>query len=111
MKTKEELRKYSRELYHKHRDVKLLRRKELTEIRKQMVFILYGERCQYCGFSDKRALQLDHVQNDGAVERRRNGKNVSTIWRDAAKHFNPDKYQILCSNCNWIKHISKGGFK
>jgi hypothetical protein len=30
----------------------------------------YGEVCAICGFSDARALHLDHVENNGALERR-----------------------------------------
>lgn len=69
---------------------------------------MYGEKCARCKFSDKRALQLDHVNNDGAKNRvsRKTGMRVTKCeraWYDAAKAYRPDKYQILCANCNWIK--------
>lgn len=75
---------------------------------KDRVFDMYGRTCVRCAFGDVRALQLDHVKNDGYKHRirRRSGRRVSNTqpsWYDAMKSYQPDKYQILCANCNWIK--------
>ena len=75
---------------------------------KSVVFDLYGRKCVRCGFSDMRALQLDHVKDDGNLNRirKRDGKRVTKTqpaWYDAMKSYRPEKYQILCANCNWIK--------
>jgi len=43
---------------------------------RQKVVDSLGGVCVRCGFSDIRALQIDHIKN---------------------------KYQLLCANCNWIK--------
>lgn len=70
-----------------------------------------GGRCAQCGFADWRALQVDHVNGDGASDRRRsNGSRYAYAKIVAA---NPDKYQLLCANCNWIKryeHKEHGGY-
>ncbi len=58
-----------------------------------------GGKCK-CGFSDWRALQIDHINGGGNKER----KNIG--W---AKLYNKiiagtiKGYQLLCANCNFIK--------
>src|ERR1700691_1366839 len=76
--------------------------------RRERVFAIYGAVCVKCGFADKRALQLDHVQDDGHKHRitRKDGRRTTDCkraWTEAAKGYQPDKFQILCANCNWIK--------
>lgn len=58
--------------------------------------------CVQCGFSDIRALCLDHV-NGGGTEQRRAFKNGGNVWLWLARHSFPPGYQILCANCNTIK--------
>lgn len=68
----------------------------------------YGQACTRCGFSDIRALQIDHVDNNGAEERTAlGGKNFSghTFYRWLKKQGWPDGYQTLCANCNMIKQM------
>lgn len=64
-------------------------------------------KCKSCGFNDIRALQLDHINNDGAEERRRVGHSRTsaggTFYRWLRKNGFPPGYQILCANCNWVK--------
>ena len=66
-------------------------------------------KCAKCGFSDMRALCLDHIYNDGAEERRmitngvRNNFNGQKIYQWVKKNNFPDRYQVLCFNCNIIK--------
>jgi mannosyltransferase OCH1-like enzyme len=81
---------------------------------KERVFEAYGHRCAKCGFSDKRALQLDHVQDDGYKHRiihstGRKSNKTQAAWYDAMRHYQPDRYQILCANCNWIKRYEHSG--
>ncbi len=64
------------------------------------MFRLLGSFCKRCGFSDKRALQVDHVHNNGYEERKRyRGQNM---YRHILS-VGGKGYQILCANCNWIK--------
>ena len=65
--------------------------------------------CRMCGFDDVRALTIDHIDNNGADERRRLfGDRLSagtTFYRWLRKNNFPTGYQVLCMNCNWIKKV------
>src|SRR5687768_12623878 len=74
----------SRKYYHKFR---------------QQILEFYGKKCGRCGFDDVRALQIDHVHGGGTKEVQ--GQNRIFVYRRALK--NPEDYQLLCANCNWIK--------
>ena len=63
---------------------------------------LLGSKCIRCGFTDLRALQIDHVKGDGGDERRRLGRNGHQINKRVLA-VNGEGYQLLCANCNWIK--------
>lgn len=59
-----------------------------------------GGKCVECGFSDYRALQVDHIEGGGHHENK-NGRNQA-VYSKIAKG-ETDGYQLLCANCNWIK--------
>jgi hypothetical protein len=65
---------------------------------RKAVLDLLGGRCVCCGVSDYVFLDIDHVYDDGAEDRRR-GK-IAT-WRLAL--IDPTRFQVLCRNCNWAK--------
>ena len=70
-------------------------------VRKALIAIL-GGKCNHCGFNDPRALQVDHINGDGGKDRKEmvGMKNTQYLKRIVA---GSKKYQLLCSNCNWIK--------
>jgi len=79
-------------------------------ILKDKVDALLGFVCKRCGFSDIRALCIDHVYNDGAAMKRTIGNKcgyVSTValYRQVLRA--PERYQRLCWNCNWIKEFER----
>lgn len=84
-------------LYRRHKD-----RRMSYELREK-VFAKLGSHCVKCGFSDKRALQVDHVYNDGYIDRKKNGWSDMKIRYRTILADTEGKYQILCANCNWIK--------
>lgn len=63
---------------------------------------LLGGSCLCCGISDEVFLDIDHIEDDGAEERKRVN---STTWRLALRE--PERFQVLCRNCNWAKY--RGG--
>lgn len=60
-----------------------------------------GDKCTKCGFKDWRALQIDHI--DGGGTQQTKGWSQSRLFEDVRS--NPQKYQLLCANCNSIKRI------
>ena len=64
----------------------------------------YGNRCSKCGYNqDLRALDFDHINNDGANFR----KTVSNIGPWLVRNDFPEEFQLLCRNCNWIKELDR----
>jgi hypothetical protein len=61
----------------------------------------YGGCCKKCGFSDRRAIHIDHVNGNGGEERKKTG--AAPMLRKIIKAGFPDTYQLLCANCNMIK--------
>jgi hypothetical protein len=73
---------------------------------KQDVLDHYGRACSACGFDDYRALQIDHIENDGAAHRKALGGKSFSGWRFyewLVKNDFPTGFQTLCANCNNIK--------
>jgi len=69
---------------------------------RSLLYAMYGHLCAMCGFCDKRALTLDHKQNNGNKERAEIGERG--VYRKALANYAPNEYQILCMNCQFIKH-------
>ena len=91
-----------------HRSEVNKKQRDLKKRLKAEVLKQYGEFCRRCGFSDYRALQIDHINNDGAKERRTlGGKDFSghRFYRWLKSRGWPEGYQTLCANCNTIKYI------
>lgn len=79
-----------------------LKNKEKTSKIRQQILDKYGNKCVKCGFSDWRALQIDHINGGGSKEVRFLGQNkyFKSVLADTT-----GKYQLLCANCNWIKRF------
>lgn len=100
-KNPEMMRFYNRKSYITTRD----------KIRYQALQKLCGEpvKCCKCGFSDFRALAIDHINNDGAEERK-SGLRSNNLCRYILKLSDEKarkRYQVLCANCNWIKRVEQ----
>lgn len=65
--------------------------------------------CVKCGYSDVRALSLDHIEGGGSQQR----KGVHTdFYKWIIRNNYPEGFQTLCMNCNWIKrHENREYFK
>ena len=76
---------------------------------RQKVIAGYGDKCARCGYSDWRALQIDHVNGGGR-------KELREVWKGSVRGFLywlvknefPPEYQCLCANCNQIKRYENG---
>ena len=72
-------------------------------------FAGYGNKCACCGESEVLFLTLDHVNRNGAEEKRALGhtSNLQT-YRHAIQNGFPDDYQLLCWNCNCGRERNNG---
>ena len=71
------------------------------ELKMQVMELLGGAYCKRCGFSDIRALQIDHIDGHGnqdPVVRKHGETYYRRILREGGAGL-----QVLCANCNWIK--------
>lgn len=109
-KNKEAVRQYKRELMRRARQNKpelyaAHSRKAKSKF-KEALFQMYGKVCILCSFTDKRALTIDHVRNNGAKERKLLGQGG--WYRKALAQYRPDEYRVLCMNCQFITRIEAG---
>jgi len=77
----------------------------------------YGSKCVCCGEHRQNFLTIDHVNNDGACERRElnrsrgnkqkyTGKKLWALLKSLG--YPKDRYRLLCFNCNSGRHINGG---
>ena len=71
----------------------------------QKVLAGYGHVCTCCGETRRFFLTIDHVNNDGAQERRERGMNTARTLTEILRKNFPPNYQILCMNCNHAKRV------
>jgi hypothetical protein len=97
------------EEYDRNRESWCLKVKERNHKLKEEVMRHYSPelKCQRCGFSDIRALSIDHIDGKGAEHRRQlgiiRGHGGRSIYIWLKKNNFPVGFQILCMNCQWIK--------
>lgn len=77
------------------------RKKHYAKLRSAAVEALGGDVCNYCGLDDARVLQIDHVNDDGYLERRE--LDQREIYRKIVQE--PERYQMLCANCHVLKTL------
>lgn len=64
--------------------------------------------CQHCGYSDIRALTLDHINSDGTEQKLKAGVcGGHSLYCWVKKNKYPPIFQVLCMNCQWIKRHVK----
>lgn len=91
---------------HKEKNHDKLRAASVAYYRKlrRAVVALYGEQCGWCGETNPKILTLDHVNCDGAEERRKNGRGSWKLLREILQSRELRKdLQVLCWNCNMAK--------
>lgn len=83
------------------------------DVIKNAVFEKYGGfKCVCCGETEKLFLTLDHINNDGAADRRKiAGRQTAAgyvTYRYLFRNNFPSGYQVMCANCQHGKRMNKG---
>ena len=101
-----------REHRNRHPERVYLRELAAKNELKHEVFSQYcdeGVKCKRCGFSDLRALTIDHIDGNGNQHRKSIGRNSGcTFYRWLKQQAYPEGFQVLCMNCQFIKRFEKG---
>ena len=97
----------SKKIYVVTREKRLKQMKEVRLRDKLNLFEFLGKKCLHCGFTDHRALQIDHVFGGGSKSRKEKRIVSYKAYSKIIKE-NPQEYQLLCANCNWIKRHENG---
>ena len=93
--------RYSKAKYQKisryQKDFKVALREEMVAA--------YGGACACCGENEPVFLTLDHINGDGAADRKANGfvGGYSTYLKLKKRGWPTAGYQLLCYNCNCAK--------
>lgn len=88
--------------------VRISSKKRRDEL-KDKVYTKLGYKCNICSESDPIVLQVDHINNDGALDRKK-FKNISEFYSHILT--NSPQVQLLCCNCNWRKeYYRRNGVK
>ena len=84
---------------------KQLCRKKTKARQRQEMYEMMGNKCVGCGEKDSIFFQIDHVKNDAYYSG--NGNNAPSLQLG---HYlrEPDRYQLLCANCNYAKRLNGG---
>jgi len=90
-------------LNHVCKDCKYKYNREYEDKLRFAFYEKHGNKCAKCGYSENRdAFQIDHVNNDGAIERA--NINYKQILKNALADTE-GRYQLLCAICNHIKRV------
>ena len=78
---------------------------------KLTVINAYGGKCSGCGELDPVVLTIDHVFNDGKNHVDSKGRRITgnQLYSEIIKNNFPDRFQILCCNCNQRKELIRRG--
>ena len=89
----------SKDWYNKNKQKANSFAKEWRKSKRQELISLFGGKCILCGIDNPILLDFDHINNDG--------------WKDSKKNIifhvqeNPERFQLLCKNCNWLKEYHR----
>lgn len=105
LENREHVNEYNKNNYAINIESRRVTRKYNNKKNRLEIIELLGGVCKHCGFSDTRALQIDHVNGGGTKERKSFGHSASSLFRKVRESIEAGsfEYQLLCANCNWIK--------
>jgi predicted restriction endonuclease len=96
----EKEREYSKNYSRRNKDIMIIRRKKRSANLRNTVLEHYGGKCACCGEVQNEFLSIDHVNNDGAIERKEKHLRGPNLYSYIIKNGFPNSYRVLCYNCN-----------
>ena len=102
MSNSEKKKKYKRKWRKENKELGHASNKRYRQKQRKQALEILGGKCCKCGFSDERALQIDHI--DGHGNRELTIIYSRGIYKKIINGFTQE-YQLLCANCNWIKRV------
>lgn len=96
--------------YYLCRDCNAKRLKDYYDKTKLVVYEHYGNECACCGENNILFLSIDHVNNDGHLDRWPSGYRRAgyTLYSKIKTAGFPKTLQLLCMNCNYGKRMNNG---
>ncbi len=97
--------------YYQENQERLLRKnyERTQKLRRQVLEHYSGKpsKCKLCSYDKIECLDLDHIQGGGNKLRKENPRfNYYSWWKWIINNNYPKGFQVLCRNCNWLKHIN-----
>ena len=102
---RDKISQYKQEYYVSHKDYQSLNEKTDAWLLKFETITHYGGHCVVCGEPCLTFLCLDHINNDGHDHRINMGLGQA-FYLSLKRNGFPGGLQVLCWNCNWLKHLS-----
>lgn len=68
-------------------------------------------KCSQCPVTDPGCMTLDHIENDGSEHRKELGFSGNSFYLWIVKNGFPAGFQVLCMNCNYLKHFTLKGMQ
>lgn len=104
-------RRYKSKLSVEEKRAVALRLRKMYKRLREQIHALLGGKCGRYGFTDPRALQVDH-RNGNGLHYKHEGKEYAYrgvfLYNKILKGVFPkEHFQLLCANCNWIKRHEK----
>jgi len=103
LRRKEENVIYMKNYRQKNKEVINKKRRILANKYKEDGINHYGGKCTCCGESIQEFLTLDHVGGRPEEEKFNRKFRGKKMWMKAKSEGYPDKYTVLCFNCNCAK--------
>ena len=102
---KAEKAEYCRQWHQSNKRQSQENKRRYREKQRALAFVALGSGCAHCTEADPVVLAIDHVNDDGAAERK--GKNPCAMYNRIIRGESLGRYQLLCFNCNWRKEMRR----
>ena len=99
---------YFLDYYQKNKEKRNNQSKQRAKENEKELFRLMKNMCKCCGETDPMYLQIDHVKNDGYLDKNQSGSRICVKYKMKLYHENPKRFQLLCANCNVAKAKNGG---